>query len=95
MDLVPISDALTKLKAIGGYTYNLLPSDQNRSDERGIHVGVIAQEVEAVLSQAVHFDKDTGYKSVAYGNLVALVIEAIKEMHEGFERRLKDLESKP
>ena len=41
--------------------------------------GVIAQEVEAVLPEVV-FQDPTGTKSVAYGNLVALLIEAVKEL---------------
>lgn len=41
-------------------------------------VGVIAQEVEAVLPQAVTTDDD-GYKSISYKELIALLIEAIKE----------------
>src|SRR6185295_6548069 len=40
-------------------------------------VGVIAQEVEAVLAQAVTTDAD-GYKSVQYDKLIPLLIEAIK-----------------
>ena len=87
-DIEPIPGALEKVRAIGGYTYNMGDGDGPQR-----HVGVIAQEVEAVLKEAVYVDKETGYKSVAYGNLVALLIEAIKEMHDGFERRLKDLEN--
>ena len=41
--------------------------------------GVIAQEVENILPQVV---KDGEYKSVAYGNMVGVLIEAIKELRE-------------
>jgi Chaperone of endosialidase len=41
-------------------------------------VGVIAQDVEAVLPQAVSTDA-AGYKSVAYYELIPLFIEALKE----------------
>jgi len=43
--------------------------------EKGI--GVIAQEVEKVLPEVVHTNE---YKSVAYGNMVGVLIEAIKEL---------------
>ena len=43
--------------------------------------GVIAQEVEEVLPQVVHTDTG-GMKSVAYGNITGLLIEAIKEQQE-------------
>jgi hypothetical protein len=41
--------------------------------------GVIAQEVESVMPSAVHTDPKTGLKSVEYDQLVAPLIEAIKE----------------
>ena len=52
-------------------------------------VGVIAQEVEEVLPDVVHEGED-GMKAVAYGNIVGVLIEAIKELKE----RVEYLESK-
>jgi len=42
-------------------------------------IGVIAQDVEKVFPEAVATDVK-GMKSVAYGNLVAPLIEAVKEL---------------
>ena len=42
-------------------------------------IGVIAQEVEEVLPEVVLTGGD-GVKSVAYGNIVGVLIEAIKEL---------------
>ena len=42
------------------------------------HVGLIAQEVEHVLPEVVITDH-AGYKSVAYANIVGVLVEAIKE----------------
>jgi hypothetical protein len=44
--------------------------------------GVIAQEMERVLPEVVSTDPEDGIKSVAYGNIVGLLIEAIKELKE-------------
>ena len=44
-------------------------------------IGVIAQEVEKVLPELVKESAD-GIKSVAYQNMVAVLIEAIKEQQE-------------
>jgi hypothetical protein len=52
--------------------------------------GVIAQEVEEVLPQVVHTDPD-GMKSVAYGNIVGILIEAIKEQQKEIEELKKKL----
>ena len=49
------------------------------SGELRASTGVIAQETEKVLPEVVHNDENTGYKSVAYGNIVGVLIEAIKE----------------
>ena len=45
-------------------------------------VGVIAQDVEKVLPELVKTDKKSGLKSVMYGNLIAPVIESIKELYQ-------------
>lgn len=73
-----ITNPLEKLEAIRGVTYN-------RIDMQGREqVGVIAQEVEEVLPQVVHTDEN-GLKHVAYGNMVALLIEAVKDLHKQVE----------
>jgi predicted nucleic acid-binding Zn-ribbon protein len=68
----PIGCALEKVCSIGGYTYNKI-GDPRRN------AGVLAQEVMEVLPEVVHGSEDTTY-SVAYGNMVGLLIEAIKEL---------------
>ena len=68
----PIENALEKVCSIGGYTYNKI-GDPRRN------VGVLAQEVMTVLPEVVHGSEDTNY-SVSYGNMVSLLIEAIKEL---------------
>jgi len=69
-----IPDALEKVQAIRGVTFNRTDTDD---DTR--HAGVIAQEVEKVLPEVVTENAETGIKSVAYANMVSLLIEAIKE----------------
>lgn len=71
-DLVPIEGALDKLDAIAGYLYTL-------KDTEGRSAGVIAQEVEKVLPEAVTTAED-GFKAVDYGAIVALLVAAVKEL---------------
>lgn len=57
-------------------------------------IGLIAQEVEQTLPQVVGEDP-SGYKTVAYGNLVGLLVEAIKEQQNTIKElttRLEKLE---
>lgn len=53
------------------------------SGNRGI--GVIAQELAAVVPEAVQANDD-GLLSVAYGNLVGILIEAVKELSDKVKR---------
>ena len=50
-------------------------------------VGVIAQEIETVLPEVV--DNSFEYKTVAYGNIVGVLIEAIKELKAEIEELKK------
>ena len=44
-------------------------------------VGLIAQDVEKVLPELVMTDSQTGLKAVKYGNIVAPLIEASKDLY--------------
>ena len=55
-----------------------------------------AQEIEKVVPEVVFEDPDDGYKSVSYGNLTALLIEAIKEQSEeinNLKEQVKELQN--
>jgi len=70
-EVEPIADALAIVIALRGVRFTMDGSRQ---------IGVIAQEVEAVLPEVVRADGQSGQLSVAYGNIVGLLIEAIKEL---------------
>jgi hypothetical protein len=74
----PIENALDKVMQLGGYTFNY----KNRPGEE--MTGVMAQEIEKVLPGIVYetVDPETGKETYAvrHGNLVGLLIEAIKEL---------------
>lgn len=71
-NIAPIQNALDKVLGIRGVTFNFKEADVRSA-------GVIAQEVEEVLPEVVH-NNQRGFKTVAYGNMNALLIEAIKEL---------------
>jgi hypothetical protein len=79
-----IDGALDKVKSLKGVTFDW-DNDAFTADEStkkpnftARATGVIAQDVEKVLPEAVCENED-GMKNVAYGNMVGLLIEAIKE----------------
>lgn len=74
-----IPNALAKVAELRGVTYEWRLEDFPKRDfEEGEQVGVIAQEVQKVLPQAVKEEKD-GYLAVDYARLVPLLIEGMKE----------------
>ena len=81
-NILPIKNALEKVKKIGGYTFDW---NNKQTTYEGHDVGVIAQEIEAVLPEVVT-TRDNGYKAVKYEKLTALLIESIKEQQVQIER---------
>jgi hypothetical protein len=81
-NILPILNALDKVKQIQGVTFDWIPLTKEQRKilhgNEGHDIGVIAQEIEAVLPELVT-TRDNGYKAVKYEKIVALLIEAIKE----------------
>ena len=84
-NVTPITNALEKLSQIRGVEFDWTQSHiDSRGGEDGYFVrrhdvGVIAQEVEAVLPEVVA-DREDGFKAVKYEKMIPLLIEAIKEL---------------
>ena len=68
-----IQGALDKVSQMRGVTYNY--KSELNDGQRG--TGVIAQEMQQVMPEVI---QDGEYLSVAYGNLVGVLIEAVKEL---------------
>ena len=83
-----IDKPLEKVLGLRGVTFTRVDTE----DRDKKHVGVIAQEVEAVLPEVVQ-EHANGIKSVAYGNMVGLLIEAIKEQQSQIESLKAEIES--
>jgi len=79
-NVVTIENALDKVTQLRGVSYT-----RNDVEDKTAKIGVIAQEVLEVLPEVVQQD-DEGKYSVAYGNMVGLLIEAIKEQDKKIER---------
>ena len=74
-----IDSALDKVTNMRGVTFD-------RDGRRG--TGVIAQEMQKVMPEVVHDEGE--YMSVAYGNLVGVLIEAVKELKAEIEELKHD-----
>jgi ethanolamine utilization microcompartment shell protein EutS len=78
-----IPNALDKVKAMRGVGYNKI-GEEKRS------IGVIAQEMLEVMPEVVSQDEQ-GMYSVAYGNLVGVLIEAVKEQQQQIDELKKQI----
>jgi hypothetical protein len=87
-NIAPITDALSKVEQLNGVMFDWdTEKDKTINLDTKRHIGVLAQDVEQVVPEAVSTAKD-GRKSVAYTDLVPLLIEAIKEQ----QKQIKDLQ---
>lgn len=85
-----IDNALEKTKELRGVAFKWKDSGEDS-------LGFIAQEVEKVIPEAVHTSEKTNQKSVSYGMLIGLLVEAIKEQQsqlEGLKQKVEELNSK-
>ena len=89
-NVVVIPDALEKIAGLRGVSFTR--NDLDDGDK--VHIGLIAQEVEAVFPEVISGDN---LKAVAYGNIVAPLIEAIKTLksqNEVLSRRLDAMDAR-
>jgi hypothetical protein len=78
-NIATIENALNKVLALRGVSYNRIDSDDKKTK-----IGVIAQETLPIVPEVVNQDND-GMYNVSYGNLAGLFIEAIKEQQKEIE----------
>lgn len=74
-----IEDPLNKVAQLSGYTYDMIKETPTTTKITPRYTGIIAQDLEKVLPEAVHKDPN-GKLSVAYGNMAGLFVESIKEL---------------
>jgi hypothetical protein len=72
-----VTSALDTVNALRGVTFDW-------REGNGKAIGLIAQEVQAVLPDIVSAD-DNGYLGIRYNNVVGVLVEAIKELKADFE----------
>ena len=77
-----IENALDKTLLLRGVEYNDFRFEPDKK-----HIGLIAQEVELIIPEVINVSVLDNIKSVSYGSLVGLLIEAIKEQ----QKQINDL----
>ena len=91
-NIVTIDNALDKVLKLRGVTYQRTDVEDDK-----VLMGVVAQEVEEIIPEVVSLgdpDDPDSIKSVSYGNMVGVLIEAIKEQQLQIDELKKQIESK-
>jgi hypothetical protein len=78
-NLDPISDALSSILNLNGYVYDRKDGTAYR------RAGLIAEEVNNVLPNLVQKDSDGNPTGIQYTNLIAYLVESIKELKKEIE----------
>ena len=78
-NITPITGGLDKVLKLQGVNYQFIKDRDNRRE-----VGLIAQQVEEVVPEVVA-EREDGMKTVNYGALVGVLIEAVKELSQEVE----------
>jgi hypothetical protein len=86
----PLQASLDKVMRLKGVSYEWkTAANERRGPRNSREIGLIAQEVEAVIPELVHTDSQ-GYKALSYDKIVPVLIEAVKELH----KEIKEKETK-
>jgi len=88
-NIVTLENSLELVQKLRGVSYNKIGESEKK-------IGVIAQEVLEVLPEVVQQDSEGTY-SVAYGNITAVLIEAIKQQQlqiDELKAEIKNLKSR-
>jgi hypothetical protein len=84
-NIEPIKDALAKIIALQGVTFNW----KDPASGTGTQLGFIAQQVEKVVPDLVNTDPTTGMKAVDYARVTPLLVNAVQEQ----QKQIDDLKA--
>jgi hypothetical protein len=86
-----IDDVLEKVMRVKGVRYDLI-NDASSIPGKGKYFGFIAQDLEKVLPELVSTDT-RGRKSIPYGSITPVLVEAIKAQHNEIESLRKEIKA--
>ncbi len=90
-EIHPLKSSLEKVLQLQGVTYEWDKDKVHGAGyKNGNQIGLIAQEVEKVLPELVHTDKE-GYKTLSYDKLGPVLIEAMKEQQSMIKEQQKTI----
>ncbi|MES2646691.1 MAG: tail fiber domain-containing protein [Bacteroidota bacterium] len=90
--ITPIENSLEKIQAINGVEYYMRADEfPSKHFNNNLQVGLVAQEVEKVLPQAVQTNEE-GFKAIDYARVVPLLVEGIKAQQKEINELKRQVE---
>jgi hypothetical protein len=83
--LRPILDSKAILNGLNGYRFNWNKIGQELTGKNSDEIGLVAQEVEKVLPQAVTLGAGGEFKTIKYDRIVPVLVESLKECFKEIE----------
>lgn len=88
-NIIPLNNTLSKLDNINAYTFTWIPSTEYNGVSRvGSDIGLIAQEINEIIPEAVSVNKE-GYYGIDYTRVVPYLLGCVKELKQEINQ-LKD-----
>ena len=75
-DILTLENSLSKILKLRGVEYKMIDNINKK------YIGLIAQESESIIPEVVSTSGIEGYKTIGYDNIIAVIIEAIKEQNK-------------
>ena len=88
-NIKPILNAIEKIDKMNGVEFDWKDGFDTIHSAKGHDIGLIAQDVESVLPEIVN-TRENGYKAIRYEKIVAVLIEAIKELKQQVDELKKN-----
>jgi hypothetical protein len=92
-DITQITNPLDIINNLRGVYYNWQNNDDFETDDTSRQIGLIAQEVEPVLPEAVVLNGVKDYKTVKYSEIVSVLIEGMKEQQKMINDLKQEIEN--
>ncbi|GBU07733.1 hypothetical protein AwDysgo_10640 [Bacteroidales bacterium] len=93
-DILSLSGSLQKILDLQGVSYSWRTGEfEGKNFDDRSQLGFIAQDVEAIIPQAVSIGED-GYYSLDYNKIIPVLVEAIKEQESKHKKEISEMEAR-
>jgi len=91
-NITPIQNSLDIITNLRGVYFNWKDNEDFNSGDETRQIGMIAQEVEEFLPEAVTLNGNKDYKTIRYSEMIGLLIEGIKEQNTLIQNLQSEIE---